>query len=36
MVYKVKRFAYLIVMRSLGAWFYVMLGSGEVLFGCIT
>lgn len=36
MFYKVKGFIYPIVLRSLGAWLYIMLGSGEVLFGCIT
>ena len=35
MFYKVKGFIYPIVLRSLGAWLYIMLGSGEVLFGCI-
>lgn len=36
MFYKVKGFIYSIVLRSLGAWFYIMLGSGEKLFCCIT
>lgn len=36
MFYKVKGFIYPIVLRSLGAWFYSMLGSGEELFCCIT
>lgn len=36
MFYKVKGFIYPIVLRGLGAWLYIMLGSGEVLFGCIT
>lgn len=36
MFYKVKGFIYSIVLRSLGAWFYIMLGSGEELFCCIT